>query len=57
MDTNISFLDKTISDYEWNYLNGYCDSKSIDLLNKNFNEYSEDIKVFLVHIYVHFIFH
>lgn len=46
MDTNISFLDKTISDYEWNYLNGYCDSKSIDLLNKNFNEYSEDIKVF-----------
>ena len=44
MDTNVSQLEK-ISEYEWDYLNGYCDSKLIDLLNKNFNDYSDHIKV------------
>lgn len=44
MDTNISLLDK-INEYEWDYLNGYCDSKIIDNLNKNFADYSDHIKV------------
>ena len=48
MDTNISQLDK-INEYEWDYLNGYCDSRIIDRLNKNFNEYSDHIKVCFIH--------
>jgi len=50
MDTNISQLDK-INEYEWDYLNGYCDSRIIDRLNKNFNEYSDHIKSHILVVY------
>jgi len=44
MDTNISQLDK-INEYEWDYINGYCESKLIESLNKHFADYSDHIKV------------
>lgn len=44
MDTNISHVDKT-GNYEWGYLNGYCDIKTIENIQKNYNEYCDQIKV------------
>jgi hypothetical protein len=44
MDTNISIIDK-LGAYEWQYLNGYVNTTIIDNLEKNFNEYSEQLKV------------
>ncbi len=45
MDTNVSLIDKLAS-YEWGYLNGYVKVDVIDHLEKNFAEYSDQIKVF-----------
>ena len=44
MDTNISQIDK-LNEYEWGYLNGYCDVKLIESIQKNFNDFSSQIKV------------
>lgn len=44
MDTNFSLIDQ-ISSYEWTYLNGYCDIKVLENIQKNFNEYTDQIKV------------
>ncbi len=46
MDTNISFIDK-LNTYEWQYLNGYVNTAIIDNLEKNFNEYSDQLKVLI----------
>ena len=43
MDTNISQIDK-ISEYDWAFLNGFCDAAVIENLQKNFNEYTGEIK-------------
>ena len=44
MDTNFSLIDQT-SGYEWTYLNGYCDIKILENIQKNYNEYADQIKV------------
>ena len=44
MDTNVTQIDK-LNEYEWGYLNGYCDATSIENLQKNFFEYTNEIKV------------
>ena len=47
MDTNISQLEK-INEYEWDYLNGYCESKQIESLSRHFADYSDHIKVYFL---------
>ena len=44
MDTNISQIDQ-IGEYEWGYLNGTCDTRIIENIQKNFVDYCDHIKV------------
>jgi hypothetical protein len=44
IDTNFTLID-TISEYDFDYLNGYCDIKTIENIQKKFIDYCEQIKV------------
>ncbi len=50
MDTNISQIDK-LSEYEWGHLNGYADVKLIENIEKNFVDYSSQIKSNVIAVY------
>ena len=50
MDTNISQIDK-LNEYEWGHLNGYADVKLIENIEKNFADYSSQIKSNVIAVY------